>query len=449
MLCFIGLWYNTAEVDDTLGTFVRRHWKSTIGGIDVPRRDRLGGLYDAFVPARLIGREIHLTGPTAADVADAEAAIRQLDLRAESLTNTEILARLLLRAESVASSHIEGLESSPQRLLRASLETDEGLPIQDERVRDVLGNVDAMAFAVQTDGEITVDGLLEVHRRLLERTRAKEHAGRIRVEQNWIGGSDYNPLSATFIPPPPESVRELLEDLCEFCNLDMLPAVAQAAIAHAQFETIHPFADGNGRTGRALIYMILRRRGLAVKATPPISLVLATRAEGYVSSLIATRVTRAPTSSEAFHALDAWIAFFAVAAKRACADAMSFEKRVEEITASWKVHVGPVRSDSSVLALLALLPEMPVMSVRSAAEKLHRTFAVVNEAVAVLVSVGILTQTAMIRRNRVFEARELLDAFTMLERQLASPAGNTKVSKPERKVPARPRRKLSKTKNQL
>jgi len=427
-----------------LGTFVRRHWKSTIAGIDVARRDRVGGPYDAFVPDRLIGRQIYLTGPTAADVADAETAIRQLDLQAESLTNTEILARLLLRAESVASSHIEGLEISPQRLLRASLETDEGLPFQDERVREVLSNIDAMAFAVQTDGEITVDHLREVHRRLLERTRAREHAGRIRVEQNWIGGSDYNPLSARFIPPPPEFIRDLLDDLCEFSNLDMLPAVAQAAIAHAQFETIHPFADGNGRTGRALIYMILRRRGLAVKTTPPISLILATRAEGYVSSLNATRATSTPTPSAAIDALDAWIAFFAVAAKRACADAMSFEKRVEEITESWKVRVGPVRSDSSVLALLSLLPEMPVLSVRSAAEKLRRTFAVVNEAVSVLVSVGILTQSAMMRRNRVFEARELVDAFTMLERRLASPAGDTKVSKPERKVPARPRRKLPK-----
>jgi len=427
-----------------LGTFVRRHWKSTIAGIDVPRRDRLGGAYDAFVPDRLIGRQIYLTGPTAADVADAETAIRQLDLQAQSLTNTEILARLLLRAESVASSHIEGLEISPQRLLRASLETDEGRPLQDERVREVLGNIDAMAFAVQTGGEITVDHLLEVHRRLLERTRSKEHAGRIRVEQNWIGGSDYNPLSARFIPPPPEFIRDLLNDLCEFSNLDMLPAVAQAAIAHAQFETIHPFADGNGRTGRTLIYMILRRRGLAVKTTPPISLILATRTEGYVSSLNATRVASTPPPSAAMNALDAWIAFFAVAAKRACADAMSFETRVEDITASWKVCVGPVRSDSSVLALLSILPEMPVLSVRSAAERLHRTFAAVNEAMSVLVAVGILTQSATMRRNRVFEARELVDAFTMLERRLASPAGDTKVSKPERKVPVRPRRKFAK-----
>jgi hypothetical protein len=98
--------------------------------------------------------------------------------------------------------------------------------------------------------------------------------------QNWIGGSSFNPCSAAFVPPPPDHVAGLIEDLCAFANDDSLPAVAQAAIAHAQFETIHPFVDGNGRTGRALIHVILRRRGLASRILPPVSLVLATLVEG-------------------------------------------------------------------------------------------------------------------------------------------------------------------------
>ena len=129
---------------------------------------------------------------------------------------------------------------------------------------------------------LLVDVLLEVHRRLLAATHLSEHAGRVRTIQNWIGGSSYNPCNAAFVPPPPESVAPLLEDLCAFCNEDQLPAVAQAAIAHAQFETIHPFVDGNGRVGRALIHLVLRRRGLAPRALPPISLVLATRANDYI-----------------------------------------------------------------------------------------------------------------------------------------------------------------------
>ena len=97
----------------------------------------------------------------------------------------------------------------------------------------------------------------------MERSPTPRLGGVIREEQNWIGGSSYNPCSATFVPPPAEHVQGLLEDLTVYINGDEHPALVQAAIAHAQFETIHPFADGNGRTGRALIHIILRRRGLA------------------------------------------------------------------------------------------------------------------------------------------------------------------------------------------
>jgi hypothetical protein len=194
--------------------------------------------YGAYVSDRLVGRTFAFDGATAADVSDAERALASFDARALALTSTEALARLLLRAESVASSHIEGLVISPQRLLRVALDRAEGVAVNDDTAIEVLGNVDAMSFAVQSDGDITVERLLEVHRRLLAPTRAAEHAGRIRDGQNWIGGSDYNPLSAAFVPPPANEVLPLLEDLCAFCNDDMLPAVAQAAIAHAQFETI-------------------------------------------------------------------------------------------------------------------------------------------------------------------------------------------------------------------
>ena len=122
--------------------------------------------------------------------------------------------------------------------------------------------------AVEPGGPITLDILLEIHRRLLEGTRLEEHGGRIRTVQNWIGGSSYNPCSAAFVPPPPEDVPALLDDLISFCNDDGLPALAQAAIAHAQFETIHPFVDGNGRAGRVLIHLVLCRRGIAARFLP-------------------------------------------------------------------------------------------------------------------------------------------------------------------------------------
>src|SRR5438105_1677041 len=138
---------------------------------------------------------------------------------------------------------------------------------------------------------------------------------RLRSEQNWIGGSDFNPCSAEFVPPPPEEVAALLEDLCAFCNDASLPAVAQAAIAHAQFETIHPFVDGNGRTGRALIHVVLRRRDLVPRILPPISLVLSTWSDDYVHGLTRTRYLGDPNGEQARAGLDDWVALFAAASR--------------------------------------------------------------------------------------------------------------------------------------
>src|SRR6185295_19230001 len=151
------------------------------------------------------------------------------------------------------------------------------------------------------------------------------HGGRVRDVQNWIGGSSFNPCSAAFVPPPPESVEELLEDLCAFVNDDGMPPVAQAALAHAQFETIHPFTDGNGRTGRALIHVILRRRGVAPRLLPPVSLVLATWSSSYIQALTATRYRGRADSADANQGINEWIALFAAACRRAVDEAEAFE----------------------------------------------------------------------------------------------------------------------------
>ena len=224
---------------------------------------------------------------------------------------------------------------------------------------------------------ISLDVLLDFHRRLLADTHLAAQAGQLRDQQNWIGGSDYNPCSAAFVPPPRELVPDLMADLCSFCNDESLPAVAQAAIAHAQFETIHPFPDGNGRTGRGLIHLVLRRRGLAPQVLPPVSLALATWVKDYLDGLAATRYRGPATGKAAWAGLNTWVGTFAGACKRAVDDAASFEMRVEQIQHEWR------------------------------------------------------------KRNRVFEASAIINAFTDLERQLASPAGDTRSSEPVRPVPHR------------
>jgi Fic family protein len=228
-----------------------------------------------------------------------------------------------------------------------------------------------------------------------------------------------------------------LEDLCAFSNTDALPAVAQAALAHAQFETIHPFVDGNGRIGRALIHLVLRRRGLAVRALAPISLVLATWSTDYVAGLTATRYRGSPTSKVARDGLNHWLGFFAAASRRAVADAEVFEADVSDLQGRWRAQVGSVRRGSAVDLLINALPGAPVVTATGAGQLIGRSFQAANEAITRLVEAGILQQVNVGRRNRAFEAADVIRHFTQLERRLASPTGNTRSSEPSRRVPRR------------
>jgi Fic family protein len=413
---------------------MRRRWDSVIAS-GLPRRDRASCDYDAYVPDRLVGRLVTLEGDTAADVADAERAIVQFDVRATALADTEAVARLLLRAESVASSKIEGLEVGGRRLLRAEAARSLGEVSNDITATEVLNNIAAMQGAIGTVGEgddIVIETLLEAHRRLVAGTRIEEYGGRLREEQNWIGGSSYNPCSAVFVPPPHEEVSDLLEDLCAFSNSDDLPAVAQAALAHAQFETIHPFVDGNGRIGRVLIHMILRRRGLTPHVVPPVSLILATWSKSYIEGLIATRYIGSSQSAPAMEGLNRWVALFAAACRRAIEGASEYERHVVLLQDAWRKQFGGVRSGSAADLLIRALPGAPVVTVNGAAALIGRTFQATNQAVTRLVEAGILAQMNVGHRNRAFEAPAIIKTFTDLERRLASPTGDTRHSNPAR-----------------
>ena len=417
-----------------------RRWAGDAAG--PTRRERRPCNYEVYIPDPLAGRRFVLDGDVAADVADAEAALVRLDAAAGALADTEALARLLLRAEAVASSRIEGLEVGGRRLLRAQAARQLGEEPRDVTAVEVLGNIEAMAWAVEAvppGGAVSVEIVIEAHRRLLAGTRLAEHGGRIRTVQSWIGGSDYNPCAAAFVPPPHELVGELLSDLAAFLSDDSLPAVAQAAIAHAQFETIHPFVDGNGRTGRALIHLVLRRRGLAPRILPPVSLILATWPRDYVGGLSGTRYEGEPDSEEAHGGVNRWIALFASACRRAAEDAARLEEQVRALQDSWRERLGSVRRGSAADLLLHALPGAPLVTANTASDLVKRSFQATSQAIDRLVEAGVLTQVTVGRRNRAFEAPELIEAFTALERQLASPEGDTLVSEPVRRVPRRRR----------
>ena len=386
-----------------------------------------------------MGRLLMLTAWRAADVADAESRIATLNASERTLVSLEALARLLLRAEAVASSHIEGLHINVRRLAKADVAERAGIDDKDVTAHAVLGNIRAMEAALELAGKATVavEDVLELHRRLLAGTRDERFGGVIRTAQNWVGGTGMTPCTADYVPPPPDDVPDLLADLCEYISGDEHPALVQAALAHVQFETIHPFADGNGRTGRALIHLILRRRRLAPRFVPPISLILASHADAYIAALTAYRYTGPAYSAEAQEAMGASLDRIVADTARACSDASRFAADLDTLEAAWRARLGRVRSGSSVDLLLRALPSAPVVTVAVVAELIGRSVQRANDAVNELVAAGVLKQTTIGRRNRAFEVPELVRALTGFERALASPLGDTRHSPPSGPVPDR------------
>ncbi len=416
----------------------RRRWTATFEGMS--RRDRVGCDYDVYVPDRLAGWELSLPADLVADLVDAEDAIRRLNDAGTSHVSLEGLARFLLRAESVASSRIEGLNAGPRRLLEAELAIRQGGDAADQIAVEILCNIAAMEAAVglgSSSEAITLDHLLDIHRTVIGSAGANDLAGVVRTTQNWIGGSSYNPCAASFVPPPPERLDDLLNDLVDYVNSDDHPVLVQAAIAHAQFETIHPFADGNGRAGRALIHVILRRRGLAPRFVPPISLVLATWATDYIAGLTACRHVGPADDPARSRGASTWLRTFASATARSCSDADRYAASIAELNRRWHERLGRVRAGSAAERLLALLGGAPVITVDAAARLIERSTVRTGEAIKRLESARVLRQRNVGRqRYRVFEAPDVIDLFAGLERALASPTRNTTAAPSTRPAPS-------------
>lgn len=416
-----------------MGRFVAAQWPGNPSG--ATRAERTPCRYEAFIPDRLADLDLSVPGTQAADLADVERMVLALNSNHPGLANLEPMARFLLRAEAVASSHIEGLVVNVRRLARSEARIREALPGTDETATAVLGNIRALDEALRVASDpsrpVTVDHLLSIHAALLRGTRDERWAGVVRTDQNWIGGA--NPCLAAFVPPPHEEVPALLADLADYLSGDDHPTLLQAAVAHAQFETIHPFADGNGRAGRALIQLVLRRRGLATHVVPPVSLVLATRANEYVEALDATRRETDPGQ-----ALLEWTDLFLAAMGRACRDADHFADELVALEKRARAAAAPIRRGSAADLLIDALPALPVFTAKTAAEHLGRSRVAVNEAIGRLEDAGVIRKITLGRRNRAFEAVGLFEAFTGFERVLASPDADTYTSPPVRDVPARP-----------
>ena len=374
------------------------------------RRARQGFTYRAHIPDHLDTEKLTFSAATAADIADAEAAIAVAN-HGQHLVAMETLARLLLRSESVASSRIEGLECSQRRLAEAAFAPEHA----GETARQVLANIDAMRQAIDlgaTDRDLTIGDVKDMHELLMREDRAtSQFAGVFRTRQNWIGGRSDCPRDAAYIPPPPECVEPLMRDLVAFINRDDVPTLAQAAIVHAQFETIHPFVDGNGRVGRCLIHTVLARRQLASRMLVPVSLVLAAYGDHYIQGLVDFREGH----------IDQWCGTFASAARLAIDGAARFEEQLATMITRWRSE-SEARPDSYLWRACEQTTIAPVFTVTSLRDELHCSTTAATEVIERLEKIGIVAQVSLGKRNRVYLNRAVLRLLDDFERDLLTDA---------------------------
>lgn len=390
------------------GQLIPKIWESN-PTIYAPAKYKRACNYDAFVPDELTGWAFTLDASVAGLISEAEAAIRALNQAGGNALDP--LARLLLRTEAIASSKIEGMQLGVRELARAEARSDAGQSVSPNAT-EVLANIDAMVLAVDEAAsvpEFGVPQITEIHRRLMERAENQQIAGKIRTEQNWIGGNDYNPCGADFVPPPAEDVERLLNDLCFAINDDLWSPLVQAALVHAQFETIHPFADGNGRTGRALVHCVLRRRGVAPHYVPPVSVAIAGTKPRYIDGLTSFR----------FVEVGAWIEYFADCAARSAHLAKGYLEAVDDLRAEWRQQVQHLpeapRADATVWRVIDTLPAHPMITVPVAATATGRSRPSAYQAFELLEQAGVLIPLSANRRNQSWEARGLLDLIAGLE----------------------------------
>ena len=388
-----------------LGRLVAKTWEWN-PVLYAPPKYRRACAYEAFIPEVLTGSEFDLSSAATGAMSDALQAIMSLNTGARPALAP--LARLLLRTESIASSKVEGMQVGIRQLARAESKIETGGKASST-ILEVIRNIDAMQLAVDevtSASRIGVDHLIDIHRMLM--ANAPKIAGVVRTSQNWIGGNDYNPCGANFVPPPPEHVTPLLEDLCLAMADESVPPLVQAALVHAQFETIHPFDDGNGRTGRALIHIVLRRRGIATAYVPPISVVLAAERDRYIDGLTRFRLNE----------VDSWIEQFSAAAARGAGLAAGYLDAVTDLIERWRNRLSEgyaPRSDAAAWAVIDVLPAHPVITAPVAAAATGRAKAAIYQALEQLVGCGVLVPLSESKRNRSWEALGLLELLEGLE----------------------------------
>lgn len=334
----------------------------------------------------------------------ALVAVAQADTDAEG--HSAALSRFMMRSESVASSKIERITASATEYAQA-LAGNRSNSAATSMVA-ASAALHRLVTAVGDRGSFLLDDVLAAHRALMEDDPAEaRYAGRLRDMQNWIGGSDHSPRDALFVPPAPARVPELVADLLSYLNRDDIPVLTQAAIGHAQFESIHAFTDGNGRIGRALVSAVLRRRGVTRHAVMPLASGLLAERDGYFAALGEYR-TGNPTPV---------IDLFARSARAAAVCSRESIARIKVLPEIWAAELRP-RAGSAAAALIPAFYDHPVMAATELERRSGSSEQQTYKAVSRLEEAGFIQEITGRRRNRVWVAAELLAELDDLDRRI-------------------------------
>lgn len=372
------------------------------------RRARLKarGPYRSAVPAGIADLDVRLPAEVAAESEDALMEITRFDAElAEALPAGGVgrsggsgelapLAAVLLRTESTSSSRIEDITAGAKALALATVGEKAG---PDARL--VAANVAAMQRALDMSEDLSLASVRSAHEALMS---GHEYArpGRFRSTQVWVGGTAPTPHTASFVPPHADRVEPAMEDLLAYCARTDVPVLTHAALAHAQFETIHPFADGNGRTGRVLVHAMLRRTGATRRMTVPVSAGLLTDTASYFTALDAYRAgDPAPIVTR-----------FSQASFTGVANGRALVEDLKGIHARWRDAL-QARRDAAAWTVLPMLVRQPALTVRWIQEHARVSQPAAQRAVDQLVEAGVLAPAGANRRNRVWVAEEVVAAL--------------------------------------
>jgi len=354
--------------------------------------------YSTFIPDPL-PLTIDWTPRLVNALSDADRAIGRLAGEGRRLPNPHVLMRPFVAREAVLSSRIEGTQATLGELLAA--EAGAVVDRSPDDLREVANYVVALELGMSRLGELGLSvGLLqEVHRELLRGVRGEQaRPGEIRTMQNWIGVPGSTPHTALYVPPPPGEVMNLLEALSTFLGQTALPPLVQIALAHYQFEAIHPFLDGNGRIGRLLITLFLHRRSLLPSPLLYLSAFFEATRSDYYAGL------RGVSNAAAW---EDWLVYFVNGVARQSEDVVSRATRMLELLDAWRLCVAGSGSNTP-LKVVEMLAGNPFVTAMSVSEQLGVARTTATRAIGWLVEIGILQQTDDRLRDRAYCAVDLL-----------------------------------------